>query len=103
MPKHKRWVLLANWMDRTLLRNDVAFEMARRVMDWAPRGQFVELYLNGVHQGNYYLCEQIKVDKNRVNIDELDKKMDSIADNSICDISNRMVAIETRIDILERR
>ena len=76
MPKHKRWVLLANWMDRTLLRNDVAFEMARRVMAWAPRGQFVELYLNGVHQGNYYLCEQIKVDKNRVNIDELDEDTD---------------------------
>ena len=73
MPKHKRWVLLANWMDRTLMRNDVAFEMARRVMAWAPRGEFVELYLNGVHQGNYYLCEQIKVDKNRVNVDELDK------------------------------
>ena len=76
MPKHKRWVLLANWMDRTLLRNDVAFEMARRIMEWAPRGKFVELYLNGEHQGNYYLCEQIKVDKNRVNIDELDEKTD---------------------------
>ena len=76
MPKHKRWVLLANWMDRTLLRNDVAFEMARRIMDWAPRGKFVELYLNDVHKGNYYLCEQIKVDKNRVNIDELDEKTD---------------------------
>ena len=76
MPKHKRWVLLANWMDRTLLRNDVAFEMARRVMDWAPRGKFVELYLNGVHQGNYYLCEQIKPDENRVNIDEIDEDTD---------------------------
>ena len=74
MPKHKRWVLLANWMDRTLLRNDVSFEIARRIMAWAPRGKFVELYLNGEHKGNYYLCEQIKVDKNRVNIDELDKK-----------------------------
>lgn len=76
MPKHKRWVLLANWMDRTLLRNDIAFEMARSVMAWAPRGRFVELYLNGEHQGNYYLCEQIKVDKNRVNIDELDEDTD---------------------------
>lgn len=76
MPKHKRWVLLANWMDRTLLRNDVAFEMARRVMEWAPRGKFVELYFNDVHQGNYYLCEQIKVDKNRVDIDELDEETD---------------------------
>lgn len=68
MPKHKRWVLLANWMDRTLMRNDVAFEMARRTMEWAPRGKFVELYLNGKHQGNYYLCEQIKVDENRVDV-----------------------------------
>ena len=73
MPKHKRWVLLANWMDRTLLRNAVAFEMARLCMDWAPRGRFVELYLNGKHQGNYYLCEQIKPDENRVNIDEIDE------------------------------
>lgn len=76
MPKHKRWVLLANWMDRTLMRNDVAFELGRRVMEWAPRGRFVELYLNGQHLGNYYLCEQIKVDKNRVNVDELDEDTD---------------------------
>lgn len=27
MPKHKRWVLLANWMDRTLLRNNIAFQI----------------------------------------------------------------------------
>ncbi len=76
MPKHKRWVLLANWMDRTLMRNDVAFELGRRVMEWAPRGKFVELYLNGRHMGNYYLCEQIKVDKNRVNVEELDEDTD---------------------------
>lgn len=36
-------------------------------------------------------------------LDELDKKMDSIADNSICEISNRLVAMETRLDIIERR
>lgn len=76
MPKHKRWVLLANWKDRTLLRNDVAFEMARLCMDWAPRGRFVELYINGKHQGNYYLCEQIKIDQNRVNIDKIEEDTD---------------------------
>lgn len=76
MPKHKRWVLLANWMDRTLIRNDVALEMGRRIMEWAPRGRFVEVYLNGVHQGNYYLCEHIKVDENRVNVGKLDEDSD---------------------------
>lgn len=69
MPKHKRWVLLANWKDRTLLRNDAAFFLSRASgLDYTVRGEFVELVLNSVHQGNYYLCEQIKADKNRVNI-----------------------------------
>lgn len=73
MPKHKRWVLLANWMDRTLLRNRVAFQVAMSTtgMAWNPHGEFVEVVLNGEHIGNYYLCEHIKVDKNRVNIHEL--------------------------------
>lgn len=74
MPKHKRWVLLANWMDRTLLRNHIAFQIANSTgLPWNPRGEFVDVVLNGEHIGNYYLCEQIKVDKNRVNIEELDE------------------------------
>lgn len=71
MPKHKRWVLLANWKDRTLLRNDAAFWLSRQSgLDYTVRGQFVELELNGKHIGNYYLCEQIKIDKNRVNVQD---------------------------------
>lgn len=74
MPKHKRWVLLANWMDRTLLRNSVSFNLASRTgLAYTPRGQFVELFVNGNHKGNYFLCEHIKVDENRVDIDELDE------------------------------
>lgn len=74
MPKHKRWVLLANYVDKTCIRNSVAFEIARRSegLDWTPRGQHVDVVLNGVFLGNYYLCEQIKVDKNRVNITEME-------------------------------
>ena len=70
MPKHKRWVLLANWLDRTLMRNDVAFRIASLMpaLDWTPRGTFVDVVVNGVFQGNYYLCEQIKADENRVNV-----------------------------------
>lgn len=73
MPKHKRWVLLANWMDRTMMRNRIAFAVAMKTdLAWTPHGEFVELFVNGVHKGNYYLCEHIKIDENRVNIDELD-------------------------------
>lgn len=75
MPKHKRWVLLANWMDRTCLRNRIAFAISMKTgLAWTPHGEFVEVFINGEHKGNYYLCEQIKVDKNRVDVDELDVK-----------------------------
>lgn len=77
MAAHKRWVLLANWKDRTLMRNAVAFDMANifhETLDggiaWNPSGQFVELVYNGVHVGNYYLCEQIKIDEERLNIND---------------------------------
>lgn len=73
MPKHKRWCLLANWLDRTNLRNEVSFEIGRRLsgLVWTPSGEFVDLVFNGEMIGNYYLCEQIKVDPNRVDIDEM--------------------------------
>lgn len=74
MPKHKRWVLLANYVDKTCIRNSVAFEIARRMegLDWTPRGTHVDVVINGQFIGNYYLCEQIKVDENRVNITEME-------------------------------
>ena len=68
----KRWVLLANWMDRTLLRNDVTFEIARRTsLEWTPSGEFIELYLNGKHQGNYWLGEKVKTGTARLKADYL--------------------------------
>ena len=75
MPKHKRWVLLANKMDKTMLRNDIAFFLGKQTsLGWTPKGYHVELVLNGKHKGNYYLCEQIRIDKNRVNINEMKPK-----------------------------
>lgn len=68
-PAHKRWVLLANFMDRTMMRNLLMMKVASMTsLAWTPRGRSVELVLNGVHQGNYLLIEQVRVDKNRVNV-----------------------------------
>ena len=79
MPKHKRWVLLANYIDKTMLRNDVAFYLGKQTsLAWTPRGYHVELVLNGDYRGTYYLCEQIKIDKNRVNITEMDPDSEDV-------------------------
>lgn len=67
----KRWVLLANWADRTLLRNDVAFEIARRTsLEWTPQGEPIELILNDTYMGSYYLCEKVQADPARLSLTE---------------------------------
>lgn len=74
MPKHKRWVLLANYVDKTCIRNSIAFEIAKMTdgLEWTPKGEHVDVVINGVFLGNYYLCEQIKIDDDRVNITEME-------------------------------
>ncbi|MFA6084395.1 CotH kinase family protein [Mucilaginibacter sp.] len=72
LPAAKNWVLLANYSDKTLMRNYLAFGVAQSLKsDYAPHGIFVEVYLNGYYRGNYLLTEQVEVDANRVNIKEL--------------------------------
>lgn len=71
MPAHKRWTLLALWTG--VIGTPIMFEASRRApaIEWTPRGRYVEVVLNGKYQGLYYLCEQTKIDKNRVNIQSL--------------------------------
>ncbi|MEO3404242.1 CotH kinase family protein [Mucilaginibacter sp. CAU 1740] len=80
MPAAKNWVLLANYDDKTLIRNWVAFDLARRLgADFTPPARFVEVVMNGEFIGNYMLTTQVEVNENRVNITEL-KSSDNSAD-----------------------
>lgn len=73
MPKHKRWCLIANYMDRTHLRNRVAYHIGQNTaLAYTPRNEYVELYYNDQYQGLYLLTEQIKVDENRVDVTEME-------------------------------
>ena len=74
MHKHKRWVLLANFMDRTLMRNLVSMKVSSMTrLAWTPGCVPVELVLNGKHLGSYLLIEQVRVDNHRVAITEMTK------------------------------
>ena len=67
MPAHKDWVLLANYADKTLLRNAVGMELSRRVdMPWTPRQRHAEVYLNDEYLGNYQIGEKIEVGPSRL-------------------------------------
>ena len=98
MPTHKRWCLLANWLDRSMIRNLVGFEAAKATtrawtaagidegMIWNPSGRSVELVIDGRHVGNYLLCEQIKIGSKRLNIN--DPYEDLLADGLSSDFEN---------------
>lgn len=96
MPAHTSWVLLANYRDRTLLRNDVTHHIGSIVSNdaWIPRSRYVEVILNGSHIGNYQLCETIVVDENRLNITPM-----SASSTSEPDISGGyLFKLDTHID-----
>ncbi|MEO6472241.1 MAG: CotH kinase family protein [Aeromicrobium sp.] len=70
--KDKTWLLLANFGDWTLVRTAIGFDIGQRLdgLKWTPKSHFAELYVNGTYKGSYELIQSIKIDKDRVNIDE---------------------------------
>ena len=71
--KAKKWTLINNYGDKTLMRNLLAFRISQLFgMQYTPYGQAVDVILNGEYKGCYQLCDQIEVNKNRVNIDEME-------------------------------
>lgn len=81
MQKHKRWVLIANYLDNSFIRNSMAFYLSDLFgLDYTVKGEFVDLVLNGEYKGLYWLGEAIKVDENRVNIDDGNNTMSDSED-----------------------
>jgi hypothetical protein len=69
----KNWVLLANYADKTLIRNAVAFKISELLgFEFTPSARFVDLNLNGEFLGNYMVTDQMEVGSKRVNIVEQD-------------------------------
>jgi hypothetical protein len=70
--KAKKWTLINNYGDKTLLRNILAFEIARRIgMAWVPYCRPVDVFLNGEFKGCYQLCDQVEVNPGRLEITEM--------------------------------
>ena len=73
MTKSEKWILLANAVDDSLIRNALIYDFADEYTNIPSiEGRFIDLYVNGTYQGNYYLCEKIEVDDQRLNITDLE-------------------------------
>ena len=78
MGKSKKWVLLANCFDQSLMRNIIVYNYAKEIgLKYTPEIQNVDLYCNGSYYGNYQLCEKVEIDSNRVDIADLEKETEN--------------------------
>lgn len=112
--KSKSYVLLANYDDKSLLRDWAASALANAIpygdgtngylseapgsptpggtdvlMPWAPHSLFVELFVNGQYEGNYQLIEKVNVDSHRINIPELTSTSADVSGGYLMEIDQR--------------
>ena len=67
MPNDKKWLFLAEYSDKTMLRNKMSFEMGYLSnLDWTPQGRFAEVYINDEYNGTYNITQKVEESDNRV-------------------------------------
>lgn len=59
MDAHHEWVLHGPYLDKSLVRNYMWYNIAGEIMDYAPNVRFCELVVNGDYRGIYLLVESI--------------------------------------------
>lgn len=59
MDAHQDWALHGPYLDKTLLRNYMMYNLAGEIMDYAPNVRFCEVVINGEYEGVYVLTEII--------------------------------------------
>lgn len=67
--KMKKWNLLANYLDDSYIRNALAFYIQEITnVQFYPKGDFIELYIDNDYQGLYFLTNAITISKNSVDL-----------------------------------
>ena len=70
MNAHHEWVLYGPYLDKTLIRNYMWYNIGGTIMSYAPNVRFCEVILNGSYQGVYVMTEKITAgdDRARLNL-----------------------------------
>ena len=110
MGKAKKYCLIANAYDPTLMRNYIALKLAKELgLEYTSECEFVDLYLDGEYWGNYLLVEPVEEGSNRVDIDvtkgefmiEYEKERVAVSDLTKTDLTTRTCKWGVDIKVLE--
>ena len=67
-PEEEDWILYGPFLDKSLLRNVLIFDLSNSINRYASRTAFYELFINNEARGLYVLMEKMKRDKNRIDV-----------------------------------
>ena len=103
MPKSAKWILNASFEDQSLLRNKLAYDISGKIMQYAPRVKFCEVYLVDDNQplssqhykGIYLLVEKIERHDKRINIS---KTQSASSETSFIVARNRLKLTDILLD-----
>lgn len=86
MGKDNNWALLAPYSDKSMIRDMLAFELARPWMEYTPDGRYCELFLDGIYYGVYILSEVVSGGKNRINLNDPGESGDELTGGYIMEV-----------------
>ncbi len=103
MGKAKKWALVSNYLDHSMLRNKITDEMAKYGgMEFTMDSVFVDLYIDGSYRGTYELYERVEIDDSRVDITDLEKETEKVNDKDLSEykriINNVSSSLEYKAD-----
>ncbi len=97
----KHWVLLANAIDHTLMRNKLLYDFSGDIgVDYYTKSENVVLIYNGQYYGVYQLCEQIRIADERIDIYDWDNTAEKIAEKLAKKLIDEGQTTETDREIL---
>jgi hypothetical protein len=69
MVEDKKWLFLAEYSDKSLIRNKIALDLgAMSRLDYTPKGEYAEVFLNNKYNGTYLITQKVEVKSNRLNL-----------------------------------
>lgn len=74
MGKAKKWILTGNYRDKSLIRNQIVYDLAEASgLKYTPEHCPAEVFINHEYRGLYLFSEKVEVDDDRVDIRNLEK------------------------------
>ena len=102
MGKAKKWALLANYLDHSMMRNKLTEEMCKAAgMDYVMDSVFVDLYADGSYRGTYQLYERVQIQKNRINIRDLEEVTEKLNSRDLNEYTQWVFGADSAIEYKE--